>query len=132
MKIIAKSEYEFKWTSIWVGNFESHDELQARAEAVLMPEVGGEEGYDFESLAEWTTVGSPRAVADLIKGDFMWTTYDIVPVVSAADALDVGKINGYILFNHTSCTAGPHDFPGFTFLGTFPCRPNPEMEDAEG
>jgi len=39
MKIIAKEEYEFKWVSIWVGDFESHDELQARAEAVLMPEV---------------------------------------------------------------------------------------------
>lgn len=48
MKIIAKEEYEFKWVSIWVGNFESHDELQARAEAVLMPEVGGEEEDEHE------------------------------------------------------------------------------------
>jgi hypothetical protein len=47
----------------------------------------------------------------------------------AAEALGVGKVNGYILFNHTRCTAGPHDFPGFTFLGTAPCWANPEMEE---
>ena len=50
MKIIAKEEYEFKWVSIWVGDFESHDELQARAEAVLMPEVDVPD-YDFDGLA---------------------------------------------------------------------------------
>jgi hypothetical protein len=130
MKIIAKTEYEFKWVSIWVGNFESHDELQARAEAVLMPQVGGEDGYDFEGLAEWTTRESgPCHLSEMMGNDFMWTIYDVPPVLAAADALGVGKVNGFIQFNHTRCTAGPHDFPGFTFLGTFPCWANPEMEE---
>lgn len=116
MKIIAKEEYEFKWVSIWLGNFASHDDIRARAEAVLMPEVGGEEGYDFEGLAEWTAGGGePRDLTELIGDDFMWTIFDVPPVLAAAAALGVSKANGFIQFNHTRCSAGPHDFPGFTF-----------------
>ena len=129
MKIIAKEEYEFKWVSIWVGDFESHDELQARAEAVLMPEVDGPD-YDFLGLAEWTGGGGDSIpLVDMMTDNFMWTIYDVPPVLAAADALGVSKVNGFIQFNHTRCTAGPHDFPGFTFLGTFPCWANPEMEE---
>jgi hypothetical protein len=54
-----------------------------------------------------------------------WTAPDL----AAAEVLGVGKINGYILFNHTHCAAGPHDFLALTFLGTFPCWANPEMEE---
>jgi hypothetical protein len=86
MKIIAKEEYEFKWVSIWVGDFESHDELQARAEAVLMPEVDGSD-YDFLGLAEWTGGGGESIpLADMMTDNFMWTIYDVPPVLAAADA----------------------------------------------
>jgi hypothetical protein len=57
----------------------------------------------------------------------LWTAPDL----AAAEVLGVGKVKGFILFNHTRCAAGPHDFPGFTFLGPFPCWANPEMEEDE-
>lgn len=126
MKIVAKQEYEFKWVSIWVGNFASHQEVRDRAEAVLLPELDAE-GYEFEDLAEWTNgEGAPRPLAAMMGEDFMWQIYEVPPVLAAAAALKLGPINGFFLLNHCRCEAGPHDFPGFTFLGSFPSWANPE------
>ena len=125
MKIVERPEYENRFICIWVGCFPTHGHLLARTERVLAPRFEGT-NYDFDSVAELTT-GSERSYEELFANPFGWQTFEVAAVLARARELDVGPIDGFVKVNHSRCEAGPHDFPGFTFLGAFPSRANPDV-----
>lgn len=125
MKIVERPEYVYRFVCIWVGMFADEAELHRRALEVLAPAYQ-ERDYDFASALE-IGLGPSSSLEALLGDDFGHQTFDRSAVVARATEVLTGQVNGMVLVNHARCEAGPHDFPGFVFLGVFPSRENTDM-----
>ena len=118
MKKITTAEEDMnRCLSIWVTDFDELDYLYAQANEVLRPHFE-DVSFGWDDILEMSVHDEALSV-DKLLNDLLWQVCDVATVSACAARLGVTKKHSILVLNHARCSAGPHDFTGFIFLGTF-------------